>query len=56
MNKTSLIDKRIIRVSGKVHDKVFALADVLSAEEGQNVTAGKVVEKAIDLFEKRIGK
>ena len=57
MNKlTSLTEKKVIRVSPPVHERVFALAERFSKDEGQNVTAGKVVKQAIELLEKKVAK
>ena len=53
---TSLTEKKIIRVNPPVHCRVKALAKILSKEEGQNVTNGKVVQKAVELLEKKVGK
>ena len=55
-NSISLAEKKVIRVNPPVHERVFALAERFSKDEGQNVTAGKVVEKAVDLLEKKVGK
>ena len=52
----SLQEKKVIRVSPPVHERVFALAERFSKDEGQNVTAGKVVKQAIELLEKKVGK
>ena len=53
---TSLQEKKVIRVSPPVHERVFALAERFSKDEGQNVTAGKVVKQAIELLEKKVAK
>lgn len=52
----SLTEKKVIRVNPPIHERVFALAVRFSKDEGQNVTAGKVIEKAVDLLEKKVGK
>ena len=54
--ETTFAEKKVIQVSPDTHVRIKALAKILEKEEGQNVTNGKVVQKAIELLEKKVGK